>query len=105
MSLYDLFREMQELRRRRQGLWSFEFLEYQEALPARRLTLRVVRGEVVRVGCPELEMEAEGTDEVEALMRFLELFYEAKRAHILGRRRLSLFDIPHYFARVEEMGE
>lgn len=102
MSLYEMFREIMEIRRRR-GLWGFEFIEYEEALPARRLTIRIVRGEVVRVYCPEVEMSAEGEDEVDALMRFMEMFSQAKISHMMGRRRVSLFDVPHYFGRIEEV--
>lgn len=102
MRLYEMFREIMEIRHRR-GFWGFEYVEYVEPLPAKQLTLRIVRGEVVQVGCPELGIEANGKDDVEALMRFLERFFEAKIAHILGRQSVALFNIPHYFGRVVEL--
>ena len=103
MSVFEMWREVWEMGRRR-GVWGLEYLRYEgEALAPARLTLRIAAtGGGFRVGCPEVNIEVEAEDEASALMRFLEAFVEAKRLQALGAamRGVSVLALPHYFARI-----
>jgi hypothetical protein len=76
-----------------------------------RLTLKFIpeEGGKVSVWCPEIDLAAFGTDEIDAEKNFLVAFYEAEDFFVRNREKLSdemyqrfsIFDYPYFFDKVE----